>query len=330
MRDFLHHLLLPRESNNHRARLLHAKSLFLLVSILFLINFLTPTIEHRYPSVLGTAADISVDELLSLTNQKRAEVGLAPLSLDGQLSSAAHAKAQDMFANNYWAHVSPSGVTPWFFIKSSGYEYVYAGENLARGFTTAGDTVAAWMASPGHRDNMLSANYKEIGFAVLSGSLTGDETILVVEMFGSRSTAPSSVGSSQSQIAQVQPTAVPPTVQPTLFVPTTFPTAIQLPTTAIPTPTITPTIAINRPETVAPTDPFLIASVKNEPLVNKPALTQSIAFGIVVLFLIILILDIVIISRNNIVRIITHNIDHIVFLSIILIAIFVLGNGSIL
>lgn len=135
-------------------------------------------------------ADISVKELVDLTNAKRKENGLPVLSSNAQLSNAAAQKADDMFAKNYWAHNSPDGTTPWFFIKESGYSYVYAGENLARGFNNADDVVNAWMASPAHRANLLSSNFKDVGFSVKSGKLNGEETFLVVQELGSRSVIP--------------------------------------------------------------------------------------------------------------------------------------------
>lgn len=135
-------------------------------------------------------ADISVQELISFTNQKRADNGVPALSSNAALTSAAGKKAEDMFAKNYWAHNSPDGTTPWFFIKQAGYNYVYAGENLAKGFNSATDVVNAWMASESHRTNILSKNYKDVGFAVKSGVLSGEQTFLVVQEFGSRNVLP--------------------------------------------------------------------------------------------------------------------------------------------
>lgn len=136
------------------------------------------------PAVLGIATDITTQELLVLTNEKRSQEGAGSLSLNQDLSEAAAQKASDMFSENYWAHNSPTGKTPWVFIKNSGYQYVYAGENLAKGFTNSEDIINAWMASTSHRENMLSKNYTEVGFAVKEGKLLGEETVLIVEMFG--------------------------------------------------------------------------------------------------------------------------------------------------
>ncbi len=139
------------------------------------------------PHVLGDSIDISSNALLILTNRERLKNGDLPLSPNEKLQSAASVKAKDMFAKNYWAHNSPNGETPWVFIKNAGYNYTYAGENLARGYTSSEDIVKAWMASPEHRANMLSKNYRDVGFAVEEGTLRGEQTVLVVEMFGGKS-----------------------------------------------------------------------------------------------------------------------------------------------
>ena len=86
-----------------------------------------------------------------------------------------------MFSKDYWAHNAPDGTTPWVFIKNTGYNYIYAGENLARGFNSASDVINAWMNSPEHRQNVLSPNYQNVGFAVATGTLSGEDTVLVVE-----------------------------------------------------------------------------------------------------------------------------------------------------
>ena len=117
--------------------------------------------------------DITTDQVLVLTNQQRAQSGLAALAISNQLSSAASAKAADMFQNQYWAHVSPSGKEPWDFISASGYSYRVAGENLARDFNHTGDMVQAWMDSPTHRANIMNGRYTETGLAVVNGSVAG-------------------------------------------------------------------------------------------------------------------------------------------------------------
>lgn len=125
---------------------------------------------------------MSAQSILSLVNQDRAEHGLSQLDLNPTLSLAALSKAQDMIAQNYFAHVSPEGVKPWHWLSSLGYEYTYAGENLAAGFDDPYDLVDSWMSSKEHRANILSPFYDELGLAIAN---SGDTTI-VVQFFGSR------------------------------------------------------------------------------------------------------------------------------------------------
>jgi hypothetical protein len=139
--------------------------------------------------VLGVQANITATELLSDTNRERAKVGQPALRYDERLSSAAFFKAQDMFEHQYWAHEAPDGTTPWQWFAKAGYNYAYAGENLAKNFTTTDATVAAWMASTHHRDNILNEQYTDVGFAVADGSLQGKPTTLVVALYGAPASA---------------------------------------------------------------------------------------------------------------------------------------------
>ncbi len=187
----------------------------------------------RAPQVLGVAT-FSAQQIIDLTNAKRVQNGLGPLTYNGQLAAAAAAKAQDMFSVNYWAHNSPLGRTPWSFITGAGYRYIYAGENLARDFNDAGSVVDAWMNSPSHRENILDANFKEIGVAVASGKLTGVDGILVVQMFGTPVAA--------VPVAPTLAQAPSPIPSPT---PQTAGKQVALQTTPIPSPSPAPLAVIN-------------------------------------------------------------------------------------
>lgn len=146
---------------------------------------------HR--NVLGYATDMSIQSLLTDTNNQREQNGEIGLNMNNQLDTAAQAKANDMAAKDYWSHNTPSGQTPWSFITGAGYNYTTAGENLAYGFDTADDTVAGWMNSPEHRANILSTTYKDVGFGFVNipnYQQSGPET-LVVAMYAS----PASVSS---------------------------------------------------------------------------------------------------------------------------------------
>lgn len=138
-------------------------------------------------AVFGTplqAQAIGASELISLTNIERSKNGLPSLVYNGRLASSAYAKAQDMLAKGYWAHTSPDGLSPWTFVSAAGYAYVTVGENLARDFSTDGGIMAGWMGSAGHRANILNPGYRDIGIAVVSGSLNGTQTTLVVAHYG--------------------------------------------------------------------------------------------------------------------------------------------------
>jgi hypothetical protein len=154
---------------------------YVLVLLFFQIN-----LYRVSPRILGFATNIATTELYQLVNAERAERGLPALKRNTKLEQAAYKKAQDMFAKNYWAHYAPDGsTTPWQFILSSGYNYKYAGENLAKDFDTSASVMSAWMASAGHRANIVNTNYKDFGLVAIDGSLLGEKTTLVVQMFGS-------------------------------------------------------------------------------------------------------------------------------------------------
>lgn len=324
MKHFLRHLLLPHESNNHRAKILHIDSLLIVIALLISSSFLLSTIQSRFPAVLGISYNITPDDLLNQTNKIRQERGLSSLTLDPGLSQAAQNKAADMFTKNYWAHIAPDGVTPWVFIKNSGYEYLYAGENLARGFSNTSDIVNAWMASPSHRDNMLSSNYSDIGFGILTGNLNGSETVLVVEMLGRKY-----AGLAAEPVIILNPTSTPIITQPTPFELRLTPTLSQ------PTPTITESpVALKITNTPIPSlvqqSYEKVAALQQQPLVDKNNLIKNIIIIILVVLIIILAVDAIIIEKKKIIRVVSHNLDHIIYLIIILLTIIIIGRGLVL
>lgn len=116
-----------------------------------------------------------------------------------------------MIANNYWAHTAPDGTTPWDFISGSGYSYVVAGENLAKGFNTSQGVVTAWMGSSSHRANVLSTNFSEVGYATVDGTLQGTQTTLVVAMYAKPTTQKASTAPAKSTPTPVSSTSAPTT-----------------------------------------------------------------------------------------------------------------------
>ena len=103
------------------------------------------------------------EEVIRLVNIERAKNGLSPLSYDWQLSRVARYKSQDMHDNRYFSHTSPTYGSPFQMMKSFGISYRSAGENIARGQRSPAAVVSAWLASPGHRANILNASFTHIG-----------------------------------------------------------------------------------------------------------------------------------------------------------------------
>ena len=131
-------------------------------------------------------ADITKSAIVDLANTDRQQAGLAPLSENAVLDRAAQMKARDMMTKGYFEHTSPQGISPWYWFEQSGYDYRYAGENLAIGFVDSSEVNSAWLASPTHKANILNTNYRETGIAVLSGLFQGSPTTVVVQLFGSK------------------------------------------------------------------------------------------------------------------------------------------------
>jgi len=128
---------------------------------------------------------VKEDEILTWTNYYREQNGLHPLTGNSKLDSAALVKVNDMLARQYFEHVSPSGKDGSDLVKDAGYEYILMGENLAYGnFTDAKDLVDAWMASPGHRANILKEHFEEIGISAIEGNFGGRKVWMAVQEFG--------------------------------------------------------------------------------------------------------------------------------------------------
>lgn len=175
---------IPQSKYGKRSALLRYKAMVAYAFFLLSLFLSTYLIKLSVPAVLGYATNVYTQDLLTDTNEVRRNAKLAPLTVNYDLEKAAQAKAKHMFAHNYWAHTSPSGVEPWDFIIASGYDYLYAGENLAIDFNNSKSVVDAWYASPTHKANLVNDKYTDIGFAVLDGELQGRKTTLVVQMFG--------------------------------------------------------------------------------------------------------------------------------------------------
>lgn len=250
---------IPHPHNGHWPHLLRHHHLAKVSALLILLKVSALGIVALTPNT-AYLSTITTSRIVQLTNVERKKVGAKELTVNSKLAQAAQQKGQDMLANQYFAHISPSGVTPWFWMKKVGYSYSVAGENLAIDFVDAENVVTAWLNSPTHKANMLSKEYTETGVAVVTGAFEGGTSIIVVHMFGLP------LGES---VASSTPKATPtpaPVVAAAKTTPTPTPSATSAPTrrpaitptaafTATPEPTIsvTPTIEPTPTATTTPT-----------------------------------------------------------------------------
>lgn len=107
----------------------------------------------------------SSQEVVALVNKERSRLGLDALKADKKLTSVAGGHARDMYQKNYFSHTSLDGSSMGDRLKRAGVFYRAAGENIARGQKTSVQVMQAWMASKGHRKNILNARYGRIGVA---------------------------------------------------------------------------------------------------------------------------------------------------------------------
>jgi uncharacterized protein YkwD len=121
---------------------------------------------------MTASEDSLAQQVLTLVNQERALAGVPALRLDLEAQRAAKAHCEDMNGRTYFDHISPEGWTPEDRLRMTGASgYVFAGENIAVGQRTAREVMDAWMASPGHRMNILDARYTHLGVGLDEPSL---------------------------------------------------------------------------------------------------------------------------------------------------------------
>ena len=117
--------------------------------------------------------DTFAARVLQLTNDERVNAGLPPLTVNAQLADAAQSYSQVLASTGCFDHTC--GPVPDFADRdeAAGYtDWNSLGENLAAGYRSPEAVVSGWMASPGHRANILG-NYADTGIAIASGVPTG-------------------------------------------------------------------------------------------------------------------------------------------------------------
>lgn len=216
--DAIKKYLIPHKGNDHKPHLLRPRTVaFVIVMALIAESIFLFGSSSLIPRsrLFGV---ILVNALIDGTNTARGSDGLLSLRENPLLDAAAQEKANDMAANNYFAHTSPSGTTPWYWFEKVGYHFAIAGENLAVNFSDSADVTNAWMNSPDHRDNILNAGFTDIGMAAARGEFKGNPAIYVVELFGAPAPA---FAAASSASAPAPKTAAKPMSQPAVAVATT-------------------------------------------------------------------------------------------------------------
>lgn len=283
-------LFFPHQRNNHKPKVLHNSSLTFFIGFIICVQLSFNFIAQAAPGVLGITSTITPEEIILLTNQEREKKGLSPLRSDPQLIEAAAQKAADMLTLDYWAHNSPMGKQPWWFIKNTGYAYLFAGENLARDFTNSGSVVNAWMNSATHKENIVNSRYQDVGVAVVEGIFQGKETTLVVQMFGKKGTA------------------------------------AMLPETLEGSKTVTEVLA----QEVQVKPGYYQRLTNKIPIVSSFEITKAISLVLLTILLVALIVDFVIIEKKKIFRISGKSLVHLLFLAIMAAAVLFSQQGAIL
>ncbi len=183
MKKFLLKYFIPGEHNQHHPHILREAS-FAFFSFLILALFSCAMLQKLTLKRTDLISTIFPKILVELANKDRVQYDLPGLKVNPLLVEAAEAKAQDMAAKGYFAHTSPEGLEPWHWFNVAGYNYRYAGENLAINFSESDDVNFAWMNSPTHRANILNEKFTEVGIASVEGFYNGKPTTFVVQEFG--------------------------------------------------------------------------------------------------------------------------------------------------
>ena len=143
-------------------------------------------IDVKYP--FTPQENLNAASVIYLTNKAREGNGLPPLLGNHLLDAIAHARAKDMLEKQYFAHISPTGQQASDLAQEFGYAYKIIAENIGSGhFYTNQKIVDGWMQSPGHRENILSSDVRDMGAAVVKGNMKGKETYVAVQIFGLQS-----------------------------------------------------------------------------------------------------------------------------------------------
>lgn len=182
----LKNLFIPHKGNNYIPGALKPKRLFFHAISLITIKIITIVFVLIYPLSAWLSPDLALiqaKKIIELTNNLRQVISLPALLESQKLNQSAWKKVEDMAINQYFAHVSPTGLSLENWLKKIDYKYSLAGENLAIGFSNPEDVVLAWKNSPAHYNNIIDKDFKEIGVALADGRFNNINTIFIAQHF---------------------------------------------------------------------------------------------------------------------------------------------------
>lgn len=203
MKKFIKKYFIPHPENDYKPHFFRSGTTIIILSgvllleIVFLVHaFLVLPRTNQYAAVLPSI-------IFDLTNKNRSAIGESYLTENPILTKAAQMKAEDMARRGYFSHDDPNGEAPWTWFSRVGYDFLYAGENLAVNFVDSEDVVSAWMNSSTHKKNILNAKFSQIGVGVARGKYQGKDALFVVQFFGAPAVAAEKAPQPQQGNAQV-------------------------------------------------------------------------------------------------------------------------------
>lgn len=197
----VHDYFMPHARNRFRPHIFSRTSLvvLLVVALAFEGAYLA---QVKYVFLkTNFLASVLPETLTTLTNADRASNHLSMVTSDPVLTEAAQASADDMASKGYFSHVTPDGKQPWYWLDAAGYQFSYAGQNLAVNFTDSTDVETAWMNSPTHRANIVKPEYTRVGIGVAHGMYKGKEATFVVQFFATPAEVATAHASGKSEKA---------------------------------------------------------------------------------------------------------------------------------
>jgi uncharacterized protein YkwD len=213
--EYLKHFteyFIPGKHNQYKPHFFRAGAVLAtagVIAFLFIAAVALNTLVIRSgSSQLGAVVSSTLVELANIDRESGKLQGLVVSPI---LQKAAQMKADDMAAKGYFAHNSPEGFTPWHWFEEAGYDFSFAGENLAVYFSDSAELEKAWMNSPLHRANILGSSFTEIGIATAKGVYRGKETVYVVQEFGRPSRRIASAVVKNTAVTPVEKVSVPTT-----------------------------------------------------------------------------------------------------------------------